>query len=52
LGVDVNKKISHLVLSLAVENFYLHITEENLSYEWLEAYVKSLKDRIKYSMTS
>lgn len=50
LGIDPTLRINQLLLELAIENFYLHITNDNLNYEWLESYIKSLKNRIKQAL--
>ena len=50
LGIESNLRINQLVLALTIENFYLHITEENMTYNWLENYIISLKEKIKFSL--
>jgi AcrR family transcriptional regulator len=43
LGLDDNSNLARMVLNLTIENFYLQITEETLTYEWLENYMTELK---------
>jgi AcrR family transcriptional regulator len=39
LGLKENSSLANLVLKLSLDNFYLQITEETLTYEWLENFV-------------
>ena len=47
LGLKDNSYLAQLVLNLSLENFYLQITEESLSYEWLLTYVQDLQTMVK-----
>ncbi|GAB2603394.1 TetR/AcrR family transcriptional regulator [Spirosoma areae] len=47
LGLTDNSDLAQLVLDLSLENFYLQLTEETLSYEWLVNYVNDLKTMVK-----
>ncbi|MEO1261159.1 MAG: TetR/AcrR family transcriptional regulator [Bacteroidota bacterium] len=47
LNLKGNSKLAHMVLNLAIENFYLQITPETLNYEWLVNYVNDLKLMVK-----
>ncbi|MEM7374118.1 MAG: TetR/AcrR family transcriptional regulator [Bacteroidota bacterium] len=43
LGMTDHSSLALMVLNLSMENFYLQITEETLTYEWLEAYFQQLQ---------
>ncbi|MEM1217515.1 MAG: TetR/AcrR family transcriptional regulator [Bacteroidota bacterium] len=43
LGLSGQNHLAQLVLSLTIENFYLQITPQTFTYEWLEAYVQNLQ---------
>lgn len=43
LGLQDNSSLVLMILRLSLENFYLQITEDTLTYEWLEKYVKDLQ---------
>lgn len=43
LGLADNSRLALLVLNLSLENFYLQITEETLTFDWLEGYVNELR---------
>jgi AcrR family transcriptional regulator len=43
LGLGDNSHLAQIVLNLSLENFYLQITEDTLTYEWLLNYVRDLK---------
>lgn len=47
LGLADNSNLAKIVLNLSIENFYLQITEETLNFEWLENYMKELKNMAK-----
>ena len=47
LSLDNNSDLAHMVLNLSLENFYLQITEETLTYEWLLNYVSELQMMVK-----
>lgn len=46
LGLDGNAHLAQLVLNLSMENFYLQITEESLTYDWLVSYFNELKTMV------
>lgn len=43
LGLTENSRLSYMILALSIENFYLQITHETLTYQWLEDYFKNLQ---------
>lgn len=43
LGIPGNSGLAMMVLKLTMENFFLQITEETLTYPWLLDYVQDLK---------
>lgn len=43
LGLVGKNHLAQLVLNLTLENFYLQITPETFTYEWLEKYVRDLQ---------
>lgn len=43
IGLADKMKLSQVVLGLALENFYLQITEDTLKYDWLSNYFKEIK---------
>jgi AcrR family transcriptional regulator len=43
LGVQLSKKQIEGIFTLALENFFLQINTETLTYEWLSNYFKNLK---------
>ncbi|GAB5409914.1 MAG: hypothetical protein BalsKO_22790 [Balneolaceae bacterium] len=43
LGLENNSYLALLVLKLSMENFYLQITEETLTHDWLRSYFQELK---------
>ena len=47
LGLEGNSYLALMVLNLSLENFYLQITPQTLSYTWLEEYVKGLKQMVQ-----
>lgn len=47
LDLDHNSYLARLVLKLSVENFFLQITEDNLTHYWLDEYFNNLKDTVK-----
>ena len=47
LDLDDNSNLARMVLNLSLENFYLQITEETLTYEWLLNYVNELQMMVK-----
>jgi AcrR family transcriptional regulator len=46
LGLSENSHLAQIVLNLSLENFYLQITEDTLTYEWLINYVDDLKKMV------
>jgi AcrR family transcriptional regulator len=46
LGLGDNSHLAQIVLNLSLENFYLQITEDTLTYEWLLNYVNDLKKMV------
>jgi len=46
LGLNGNSHLALIVLKLSFENFYLQITEETLTYDWLVEYVNELKKMV------
>jgi AcrR family transcriptional regulator len=47
LNLKDNSYLARIVLNLSIENFYLQITEETLTYEWLFNYVQELQVMVK-----
>ncbi len=47
LGLRNNSNLARIVLKLSLENFYLQITAESLTYEWLLNYVSKLQNMVK-----
>lgn len=43
LSLQDNSNLVLMILRLSIENFYLQITEDTLTYEWMEQYVKELQ---------
>ena len=46
VGLSNSKQISKELLDLIEENFYLSITENNFSYNWLLNYMNNIKDLV------
>ncbi|TAE30675.1 MAG: TetR/AcrR family transcriptional regulator [Cytophagales bacterium] len=46
LGLPDNSALAQVVLNLSLENFYLQITEETLTYDWLVGYLDELKQMV------
>lgn len=46
IGLLENLDLAKVVLGLALENFYLQITEETLNYDWLSNYFKEIQSMI------
>lgn len=46
LGLGDNSHLAQIVLNLSLENFYLQITEDTLTYDWLVNYVQDLKTMV------
>ncbi len=47
LGLTNDKGLAKLVFGLALENFYLQITEETLNYEWLSEYFNNIRKMVE-----
>ena len=47
LGLGDNSGLARMVLNLSIENFYLQITDETLTYDWLLAYVDGLQAMVR-----
>ena len=47
LGLEHESYLAQMVLMLTMENFYLQITEETLTYEWLENYIFQLQNMVQ-----
>jgi AcrR family transcriptional regulator len=47
LGLSNNSNLAGIVLNLSLENFYLQITEETMTYNWLENYINELRLMVK-----
>jgi len=47
LGLGDNSGLARMVLNLSIENFYLQITDETLTYDWLLAYVNGLRRMVR-----
>jgi len=43
LGLANNSSLAQLVLNMSIENFYLQLTTETLTYPWLAQYIQGLK---------
>lgn len=46
LGLANNSSLAQLVLNLSIENFYLQLTAETLTYPWLAQYIQELKTMV------
>jgi AcrR family transcriptional regulator len=47
LGLSDNSNLAGIVLNLSLDNFYLQLTEETLTYDWLNNYMNELKAMVK-----
>ena len=47
LGLRDNSSLANMVLNLSIENFYLQITEQSMTYEWLLSFVIELQTMVK-----
>ena len=47
LGLSEKKHLAQSVLSLTVENFYLQITEETLTYNWLKLFLIEIQAMVR-----
>lgn len=43
LGLTHNSNLARMVLTLSLENFYLQLTDETFTYDWLVGYMNELK---------
>lgn len=46
LGLKEQSYLANLILKLSIENFFLQITEETMTYDWLYQYIKDLKHTV------
>lgn len=46
LGLSEHPRFALMLMTLSMENFYLQITEETLTYEWLEGFIQQLKQMV------
>lgn len=46
IGLEQNKHLAGLVLKLTIENFFLQITEETITPEWLQQYMRGMRDMV------
>ena len=47
LGLEQKSHLALLILQLSMENFFLQITPETISYNWLVEYIQRLKQMVK-----
>ena len=47
LGLKKNVYLGRIIMDLAMDNFYLRMTEETLNYEWLLSYLGDVKTMVK-----
>lgn len=47
LGLPNHTGLAQIILNLSMDNFYLQITEETLTYEWLTSYFADLKNMVR-----
>lgn len=47
IGLNNNQKLAEIVFNLALENFYLQITEETLNTGWLSRYFRGIQTMIE-----
>lgn len=52
LGLSENSHLASIILNLSLENFYLQITEETMTFEWLENYVSDLQAIVRAFQTA
>ena len=43
IGLENKPKLAEIFFGLVLENFYLQLTEETLTYEWLSDYFKNIR---------
>lgn len=47
LGLSGNSNLANMVLELSIENFYLQITEDTLTFDWLQQYLQRLQNMVQ-----
>lgn len=47
IGLSEKPALAKNIFELALENFYLQLTEQNLNYDWLAQYFKELRTMVK-----
>lgn len=47
LGLAHHPDLARKILNMTVDNFYLRITEENMSYEWLLSFLNEIRILVK-----
>jgi AcrR family transcriptional regulator len=47
IGLTNRADLSQMVLNLTIENFYLQITEKNLTYDWLLNFLQNIRAMVK-----
>ena len=46
IGLTDDSALAEMVLALSIENFYLQITDETLSEDWLKSYFKTIRGMV------
>ena len=46
IGLENKPKLAEIFFGLVLENFYLQLTEETLTYEWLSDYFKNIRSMV------
>ncbi|MEM7513515.1 MAG: TetR/AcrR family transcriptional regulator [Bacteroidota bacterium] len=46
IGLEPQSELGKLIFHLLVDNFFLQVSDENLSYQWFHEYLKSLSSTI------
>lgn len=46
VGLETKPKLAEVFLGLILENFYLQITDETLTAEWLSTYFKNIRNMV------
>lgn len=52
LGLGDKTFLARLVLNLTVENFYLQVTEETFTYDWLKKYLHNIQGMVREMVQS
>lgn len=47
LNIKNNSYLAEIILKLSLENFYLQITEETMTFDWLQNYFKEFQNMVK-----